>query len=202
MGLTTLCLRLATAASFAVAALALGCASTPLGEGTALENEYAGAPDWVVHECSSYWGDPENWICGVGSAAGSKNVSLMRQTATSRGRVEIARSLQTRIESMLKDYQATTTGGQDFGEAANDEQHIVDVSREITDMTLSGTQMATTWISQNGTFYALVALDVDKFSDSVSRMDQLSEAIREAVVERADQSFAELNDAIDKGRAR
>jgi predicted aminopeptidase len=103
---------------------------------------------------------------------------------------------------MLKDYASTTTGGEEFGSAANDEQHIVDVSKQITDISLSGTEMTDSWISQNGTFYALVSLDLDKFEDSVKRMDQLSEAVRDAVVERAEQSFAELDDEIDKERAR
>ena len=183
----------------------LGCASSPevLDPREALEGEFAGAPDWVVRGCSAYWGDgAERVICGVGSAGGSRNISLMRSTATARGRTEIARTLNTRVKAMLKDYASTTTGGENFGTAANDEQHIVDVSKQITSMTLSGTELTDSWISQKGTLYALVALDVDKFSDSVKRMNQLSEAVREAVMERADQAFAELDEEIERERKR
>ncbi len=183
----------------------LGCASSPevLDPREALEGEFAGAPDWVVRGCSAYWGDDaERVICGVGSAGGSRNISLMRSTATARGRTEIARTLNTRVKAMLKDYASTTTGGENFGTAANDEQHIVDVSKQITSMTLSGTELTDSWISQKGTLYALVALDVDKFSDSVKRMNQLSEAVREAVMERADQAFAELDEEIERERKR
>jgi hypothetical protein len=195
--------RIFAAGTLCAAALSLGCAGTPVGEDTPLEREFTGAPDWVIRGCGAYWGDDgAGRICGVGSAGGSRNVSLMRTTAIGRGRTEIARSLQTRVQAMLKDYGATTTGGEEFGEAANDEQHIVDVSKQITNMSLSGTEMTDSWISQNGTYYALVALDVEKFSDSVSRMDQLSERVRRAVVERAEASFAELDEEIDEDEAR
>jgi len=189
--------------SLCTAVLALGCAVTPeIGEGTPLEDEFVGAPGWVIQGCRAHWDDDEGMICGIGSAGGSRNVSLMRTTAIGRGRTEIARTLSTQVKAMLKDYASTTTGGQEFGRAANDEQHIVDVSKQITDMSLSGTEMADSWISQTGTYYALVALDVEKFSDAVSRMDQLSESVRRAVVERAKDSFSELNQEIESERDR
>lgn len=189
--------------SLCAAVLALGCAVTPeIGEGTPLEDEFVGAPGWVIQGCRAHWDDDEGMICGIGSAGGSRNVSLMRTTAIGRGRTEIARTLSTQVKAMLKDYASTTTGGQEFGRAANDEQHIVDVSKQITDMSLSGTEMADSWISQTGTYYALVALDVEKFSDAVSRMDQLSESVRRAVVERAKDSFSELNQEIESERDR
>ena len=156
----------------------------------------------MIESCRVYWDDDEGLICGVGSASGSRNVSLMRTTAIGRGRTEISRTLSTQVKAMLKDYASTTTGGQEFGRDANDEQHIVDVSKQITDMSLSGTEMADSWISQTGTYYALVALDGEKFSDAVSRMDQLSESVRRAVVERAEASFSELNEEIENERQR
>jgi hypothetical protein len=194
--------RLLMIGGVCAAALTLGCAVTPeIGEGTPLEDELVGAPGWVIEGCSAYWEDDDpGMLCGVGSAGGSRNVSLMRTTAIGRGRTEIARTLSTRVKAMLKDYASTTTGGEEFKRAANDEQHIVDVSKQITDMSLSGTEMADSWISQTGTYYALVGLDVEKFSDAVSRMDQLSESVRRAVVERAEDSFSELNDEIKRGR--
>jgi len=163
--------------------------------------ELKGAPAWVTKRCGTYYkakGTP--MVCGVGSAGGSRNVSLMRETAEARARMALARSLQVTGKAMLKDYQATTTGGQDFGTAAADEQNITDVSKQITDMTLTGTELQDTWVSLNGTFYALVAMDVDKFKDSVSKMGNLSDSVRKAVSERADKSFEELDENTDKGQ--
>ncbi len=160
----------------------------------AVQQELDGAPEWVVNGGAGN----KNKICGVGSAAGSRNVAIMREAAMGRGRTAIARSLQVTVKSMLKDYQATTTGGEQFGTAANDEQHIEDVSKQITDMTLSGTQQENTWIAKTGTYYVLVCLDVEKFKDSVSKMGQLEESVRAAVKERADKAFNELDQATSK----
>ena len=81
--------------------------------------------------------------------------------------------------------------------AANDEQHIVDVSKQITDTTLSGTEPKDSWISDSGTLYILMCADIEKFKDAVSKMGQLSESVRKAVVERADKAFDELSKEIE-----
>ena len=188
-----------------IIALGLGACSkkvpTPKPIEEVMGGELKGAPDWVTKSCGIYYkakGTP--MICGVGSVGGSRNVSLMRSSATARARTELARSLQVKVKAMLKDYQATTTGGQDFGTSAADEQNIVDVSKQITDTTLSGTELEDTWISPNGTFYALVAMDVDKFKGAISKMGSLSDSVRKAVEERADKSFGELDEEIDQER--
>jgi hypothetical protein len=192
------------AAGAALLALATACASSegPLGPRDAVAGELESAPDWVLRGCSAYWGDDDDArICGVGSMGGTRNTSLALTTATARGRTEIARTLQTKVKAMLKDYQSTTTGGEEFGTAAADEQHVVDVSKQITDLSLSGTERKDTWISPNGTVFVLVVLDLEKFQDSVSRMDDLSENIRRAVIERAEAEFRELDEEIEKERA-
>ena len=97
---------------------------------------------------------------------------------------------------MIKDYQATTAGG----EMSSDEQHVVDVSKQITDFSLSGTEMKDLWISRSGTVYAMVVLDVEKFTDSVSKMKTLSKELREAIEERARAAFDELDDEIKQER--
>ena len=162
------------------------------GTGNAVKNEFDGAPKWVLGSSST-----AKEICGVGSAAGSRNVSMMRTTAMGRGRTELARMLELKVQSMLKDYQSTTTGGEDFGKAANDEQHIVDVAKQITDTTLSGTEQKESWISDSGTLYVLMCSDIEKFKSMVDSMSQLSESVRKAVTERADKAFEELSKEIE-----
>ncbi len=173
------------AASFFVA----GCGSSDKkGTGGVVAAELDGAPDWVLGNSNT-----KNEICGVGSAGGTRNASVARTAAMGRGRTEIARTLEVRVQSMLKDYQATTTGGEYFGQAANDEQHIEDVSRQITDTSLSGSELKKTWISKPGTLYVLMCVDLNKFKDAVNRMSQLNEQVRAAVVERANKAFEELD---------
>ena len=178
---------------FAAALIFVACGSTAKTEtGSAVQNELHNAPKWVLGGAST-----SELICGVGSAGGSRNVSVMRSSAMGRGRTEIARMLQLKVQSMLKDYQSTTTGGEEFGTAANDEQHIVDVAKQITDTTLSGTEQKESWISDPGTLYVLMCLDIKKFQGAVNGMSQLSESVRKAVVERAEKAFDELSKEIE-----
>jgi hypothetical protein len=183
--------RIILSTATAVALLALGCASGSSPQDV-MPNEFAGAPEWVIQGCHGD-SDPKE-LCGVGSFKGSSNISLARTAAMARGRTEIARSLGVKVRSMLKDYQATTTGGAEFGTAASDEQHVVDVSKQITDISLTGTEIQDTWISNSGTYYTLMVLDVEKFEESVNGMKRLSETVREAIVERAEAAFADLDD--------
>jgi len=188
--------RVTLAGVLVTAALAFACGSDgPNGAEIPDSSPLAGAPEWVLQGCSAYWGDDEGArICGVGSVAGTRNISLARTAAIGRARTEIARSLQVKVKSMLKDYSATTTGGEEFGSGANDEQYIEDVSKQITQITLSGTTLQDTWVGPDGTLYTLVALDVENFQDSLDQMTSLSESIRKAVKERADASFRELDE--------
>ncbi|HNW83587.1 MAG TPA: LPP20 family lipoprotein [bacterium] len=180
---------------FVASILVSGCGSSEekKNTGSAVKNELEGAPDWVMGNENT-----SKQICGVGSAAGTRNASLARTAAMGRGRTEIARTLQVQVKSMLKDYQSTTTGGEAFGQAANDEQHIEDVSKQITDTTLTGSELRKTWISNPGTLYVLMCIDLQKFKDALSNMTQLNEQVRAAVVERADKAF----EALDKETAK
>ena len=187
-----------------VAGLVASCSHKPPEPKEAVIGEFEGAPPWVVKGCAAYIAgkdakDKANpVVCGVGTMGSTRNAGLARETAIARGRTEIARSLQVQVQSMLKDYQASTTGGQNYGTAASDEQHVVDVSKQITDMSLSGTEMVDSWISKNGNFYALVVLDVARFKDAVSKMSNLSDAVRAAVQQRADKAFDDLDKEIAK----
>jgi len=174
-------------------ALALvGCGSSPPKPQNALQAELVGAPKWASGACQLGLQNKKG-ICGTGSVSGMTNVALARSAAEGRARTELARSLQTRVKAMLKDYQAATQGGP--GNLTASEQHIEDVSKQITDQTLTGTRLEDTWISNAGTFWALVVLDTDAFKDSMNNMKQLDERMRAAIVKRADKAFSELDDA-------
>ncbi|HEX5657201.1 MAG TPA: LPP20 family lipoprotein, partial [Polyangiales bacterium] len=106
---------------------------------------------------------------------------------------ELARVLQVRVKSMLKDYQAATQGGPD--NATSSEQYIEDTSKQITDVTLSGSKLEQTFVSETGTFWALVVLDVEAFKDSLQKVNDLNEQVRAAIIERAERSFQQLDQA-------
>jgi hypothetical protein len=164
----------------------------------AVSAEFEGAPDWVRQSCQAYFGEEGTVVCGVGSAGGSRNISALRSAAMGRGRTEIARSLQVKVSAMLRDYQSTATGGEFFGEVANDEQFIEDVAKQVTDISLSGTAQKDTWISPTGTVFVLMVLELEKFNDAIERMGQLDERVRSAIEARARRSFGELDAEVEK----
>ena len=175
--------------------LALACSSTPEKRAPrkpqlGFHDELAGAPEWIRRGCSAYWADaPDRGVCGVGSTSGSRNMALTTSTAEGRGRTAIARSLSTKVRTMLKDYQATTTGGAEFGTAAADEQHIVDVGKQLTNGSLTGAERRDLWISPSGVVYALMVLDLEKFQGAVWSMKHLSESLRRRVAQEAAREF-------------
>lgn len=179
-------------------ALALACAPSPPAQKRAalprpqprFENELAGAPAWIRRGCAAWWANsPNRGICGVGSASGSRNIALLTSTAEGRGRTAIARTLGATVRAMLKDYQATTTGGDEFGREASDEQHIIDVSKQLTNTSVVGATRRDLWISPSDIVYALMVLDLERFQETVASMQTLSHSLREHVSRRGENSF-------------
>ncbi len=157
-----------------------------------LNAEMKGLPKWALGKCREGLKNKDA-LCGSGSVQGMSNVSLARSAAEGRARTELARTLQVRVKAMLKDYQAATQGGPENQTAG--EQHIEDVSKQITDMTLSGSRLEDTFVNEEtGTFWALVVLDPEAFKDSMKKMDGLDDKLRAHIIQRADKAFHELDD--------
>ena len=149
--------------------------------GTYVAEEFEGAPQWVTKGR----GEDNQKIYGLGSFAGSRDVGLARDTALARARNDIVLRIQAEVRSLLESYQATTTGGSEYGEAANDEQHVENMIAQVAKMDVSGAGMEEQWISRTGTMWVLAAVDIEEFSKKVNQMSQLNEQIRQDIVERA-----------------
>ena len=174
----------------ALAGCALKASPAP---GKDMQSELKGAPDWVVKGCSTYWkaAAERRMICGVGAYDGKRNPTMAREIAIGRARADIAKKIQVAVTSTLKDYQATTTGGEGYGTIAADEQYIESISKEITDMNLTGTEMVDSWISENGTFYVLVAMDSEKFVGNINKMTNLPGELRNSIINRSEKILQE-----------
>ena len=159
---------------------------------TALEAELSGLPPWALGKCEEGLKNKDA-LCASGSVQGMSSVSLARAGAEGRARTELARVLQVRVKSMLKDYQSAAQGGPDA--ATSSEQYVEDTSKQVTDVTLSGSRLEQTFVSETGTFWALVVLDVAAFKDSLQQANQLSSDVRAAIIERADRAFRSLDQA-------
>ncbi len=100
-------LVLTVVSSLTVALAAVACGGSEQGTtnttkstlGGDFRERMADAPEWVRRGCAVYSAEPGTKVCGVGSMSGTRNLSLCRSTARSRGRTEIARSLNLKSSS-------------------------------------------------------------------------------------------------------
>ncbi len=148
-------------------------------------------PDWANNA-------PDG--CGVGIVKYRGNRGLARNAATARGRDELARQLATTVEGMLKDYSSQgETDGDDFTE-----ERITQVSRQIVDQTLTGTEVAATHLTEGNDahLYSLVCLNPEAFAGIFDKMNSLSEKQRTALKQRAEVEFEDLDSQLEKHRAK
>ena len=139
-------------------------------------------PEWFT-------ATPEGCATGVQKFRG--NLSLAKAGSIGKGRTELARQFKVQVKAMLKQY--ASEGGTDKGDFS--EEQTDDVSRQLTDMSLSGTRAVKTHVSQGTTqrFYTLVCVDPDKLAESLDKMKQLDAKARSALKARAKSTFKELD---------
>src|SRR5207244_11169310 len=127
---------------------------------------------------------------GWGSARGLRNAARRRPTPDSRARSKIAKTLDTYVAVLNKDYQASTTAG-DMS-ASTEEQHVQQALKTYSQMELSGVLIVDHWVDTDGTEYSLAQLDMDTFKNNMEQMKALNAKVRDAVRANADQAFDEL----------
>jgi ribosomal protein S20 len=172
-------------------AVVMGCGKGVTTPDEQLPNEFAGAPPWVLQGCGAFWDDDGGArLCGVGDAKVGSNRAIARIKATSRARVEISRTLETKVKNMIKDFQEQLTDG----ESEMTAEQFTTTTVSLSKATLNGTSVIDTWYSASGQIYILVALDVESFSNSVKEMDEMSDRLRTFIEARAQKSFMELDE--------
>src|SRR3954449_3614672 len=177
-----------------IVVMALSCAAV-VACGTEKKPElstqilHPNGPEWV-NKGTGAFGEKGKIFYGVGIASGIRNASLRRSTADSRGRSEIAKTLDTYVAVLNKDYQASTTAG-DMS-ASSEEQHVQQALKTYSQMELSGVQIIDHWVDTDGTEYALASLDMDAFKGNMDKMKELNAKVRDAVRVNADKAFDEL----------
>lgn len=167
-----------------------GCGG-PQKPATALAAEMQGLPKWALGKCQDTLKNKEV-LCASGSVQGMSSLPMARAASEGRARTELTRMLQIRVKAMLKDYQAATQGGPE--NHTSNEQHIEDVSKQITDLTLSGSRVEDTFVSETGSFWTLMVIDAAAFKDSLAKIHDLDDQVRSGIIERADKAFKEIDD--------
>ncbi|MDR0457391.1 MAG: LPP20 family lipoprotein [Treponema sp.] len=114
-------------------------------------------PDWLNDF------PPEDVIWGIGTAKQS-SPSMSMTTAEARGRTAIARQLSTKVQAMFTDYNL------DAGNVKNQANSSMqeDVSRQITNMDVSGARPIKRWQAPDGTWWYLVEMKKSDVKNQVS----------------------------------
>jgi len=105
---------------------------------------------------------PDDVIWGIGTAKQS-SMTMSMTTAEARARVAIARQLNTKVEAMFTDYNL------DAGNVRNQANSSLqeDVSRQVTNMDVTGAKPIQRWQAPDGTWWYLVEM---KKSDAKNQM--------------------------------
>lgn len=146
----------------------------------------SGAPDWVNKGTQMVDNKDGQLIYGVGMAPNMNDQSLQKSTAENRARAEIARMLQTYVDSTLKDYTASSNDGESSANSMSIEREI----RSTSQLALSGARVLGHWKDpKTGDIYAFSALDMDKLDDIVAKAGNLSEGFKNFFEQNSEQSF-------------
>ncbi len=124
------------------------------------EKEYEYAPDWVLAETSG------EKFSAVGSARiGKGGIQFARTEALANARSELARQVSVKVRGLVNTFAQQTGMGDEQTVDAFSKQ----VSKLVTDETLSGSREKDTWISPSEDIYVLAVLENGEVKESVRR---------------------------------
>jgi hypothetical protein len=161
--------------------MAAACGSSPAAKPTGPTN----TPDWLNDF------PPEDVLWGIGTAKQS-SPSMSMTTAEARARTAIARQLSTKVQAMFTDYNL------DAGKAGAQANASLqeDVSRQITNMDVSGARPIKRWEAPDGTWWYLVEYKKSDAKNTVAGILRNQEA---AFAEfKAQQALDMLDYQLDK----
>jgi len=172
-----LCLALALAAPTALTACG----------GAQTEGEHDDRPAWVDRGGAAM---KDKAVYGVGVASKISSVSLRRSTADAQARAELAKIFTSRVQNLVKNYEASTNDGDK--EAA--EAHRQEATKVFTEMELAGVEVVDRFFdTEQDTQYALARLDPAAFAAQLDQMDKLSARAKEIIRFNAKKAFDEVD---------
>jgi hypothetical protein len=194
-------LFLKTILVLSVASLFAGCGSSnkpelpkakKVGENTFVNPELQGAPKWVLMP------QVKGYVAEMGSAPANmgNDISFQREEAMADARSNIARQIETKVNTMFKSYKGVTGGGKD----ATFDKSSESVSKQLASQTLEGTVVKDTWISKSNTLYILMIVDtkevISMMEDAMNTSFKNNKAMYQKFL--ASKAQNELSDELEK----
>ena len=167
--------------------LVAGCASSPKPSA----DPASMGPAWVMKGGGAFDVEKGKVFYGVGIASGIKNKALLRQTADNRARAEIAKTMETYVATLAKDYMASTTAG-DMSKSS-EEQHVETALKTFSKTTLHGATIVDRWMDPtDGSMYSLCELDLFSFKEALDNYKELDKQVQDYVRENAEKLHGEM----------
>lgn len=147
----------------------------------------ANAPQWVNRGAAAF---EDKAFYGVGVASNITSISLRRSTADAQARAELAKVFTSRVQNLLKNYEASTGNGE--REAA--EAHRQEATKVFTEMELTGVEIIDRYYDmEQATQYALARLEPEAFEGQLDRLERLGGRAKEIIRENARKAFQEID---------
>ena len=106
-------------------------------------------------------------------------------------RAEVARIFETYTAALMKDYAASTMAGDP--KETSEEQHVEQTIKTFTKAELAGVEIIDHWKDpESEELFSLARMDLSTFEEYLKKGGDLSEAVRQSIVERAEKAFADL----------
>ncbi len=173
--------------------LVAGCATSPKPSA----DPASMGPAWVMKGSGAFDVAKGKVFYGVGVASGIRNKALLRQTAENRARAEIAKTMETYVATLAKDYMASTTAG-DMSKSS-EEQHVETALKTFSKTTLHGAEIVDRWMDpSDGSLYALCELDLFSFKDALEKNRELDKEVQDYVRENAEKLHGEMEELENK----
>jgi hypothetical protein len=161
-------------------ALLAACGGGPNGQSMP---ETENLPEWVLSQPP---------LCGVGIQKFRGNVGSAKSFAESKARTDLSRQLETKVRSMIKQYNQE--GGTEDGDIS--EELSTQATVTLSKQTLNGAVPKKSDM-RDGQFYSLVCLEPDALTDAINNMKALNNAQRKALARRAAVAHEELKEAME-----
>ena len=184
------------------ALMIVGCGGGP----EPVKPEPAGPPQWVNDPYGAFPGDRGKVMYAVGVSMSSLNEQLDRRRSESDGRVKLAETMKVKVDSMLKDWMATST---DYVKPENttSKQFTEAVSRQVTSTVLVGSTPYK-YVRHDTKMYVLMRLALDDYffkqvqEKTQKALQQMERDQQEKVLKgRMEDAMKSLDSYLDKEQA-
>jgi len=134
---------------------------------------------------------------GVAKPNAGDDIDLQMQEAMSNGRTALAKRIEIKVETMIKNWKRATGSGGD----QTFEKNLETVSRQVSKQTLRGSKQLKYWKQQDGTLWILVGIDsTEQIFDSMKKAAKTSFKNDQALWQQfqSEKAMKELDEELKK----